>query len=995
MFARTKQHNSFQELEEIRLEIDRGLSSIAQKRLSTFLNLNRFDAELAAQAKCLLCESLELQGRHSDAVEALQNYETGNTLGKLEFETQIRVKVRLALAYNYTGDFPKAIALLKSALRDLTARKNDVSLGAVYLALSRIYRTLNEYEIARDHAEKALAHFRVTGDWRGLAESYFAVALVELFEGEYEPALEDLEQVLKLVGENPAAYLLGMTYTNLAAVCIFTRRVNDGLNHLEKAVRYYETTEHKTNAIAGYNNLGVHLMFLGDWTRAENELKKALELAENLDSRSAKLPMILDSLGELKILQGELSEARTFLEKAAEIAEAHQNQWYAWQSLRSLGKCFLAENDAQKAIAAAQKVLRIGEKIGDRQAVREANLLKAEAFLMSGNLDKCAEKIQILQSETTQTQIDLGFVGELQKLQGVFAVAQHDLENARSFFGKSVSIFEMLGDRYRLALAHFWLGFSFKTTRTEKAREFINRSIEDFASMGATLDLRRAREIQIEISKENFDLPPDNACLIHSLTVRLADSVISRELLLHELASALRLETAAQNIAVLTFDALNNLNVEVRRGFSDDKSFRLFCELEKQTNAANLEKVAQDNDLFFRRFQTSGNKQTFLIIAPFSSAVLPGNFSLEPLLKIVETGLTVCDSRVNLPIKNKKEVLQKVSINDAMTDFIYASPAMEELVEEIRKIRSSDVTVLITGESGTGKELIAQSVHKFSARADKVFIPFNCTAVPKELADASLFGYRKGAFTGAAANSEGIIRAAANGTLFLDEIGDLPLDIQPKLLRFLQEGEILPLGESHPVKVDVRVIAATNADLEQMVSEGKFREDLYYRLNIIRLPVPPLRMRRVEIPLLINHYAKIYSEKFNRRNIAFAPQTIDVLTVADWQGNIRQLCNEIQRIIARAENDSVIMPDNISDGIISTLPKAKANEQHESPFDYGDLTLHDAVENLEKTMIRTALSQMNENISRSAKKLGITRRGLQLKLKRYGFNCSDQQKSLK
>ena len=151
---------------------------------------------------------------------------------------------------------------------------------------------------------------------------------------------------------------------------------------------------------------------------------------------------------------------------------------------------------------------------------------------------------------------------------------------------------------------------------------------------------------------------------------------------------------------------------------------------------------------------------------------------------------------------------------------------MTRLVEEVHKIRSSDVTVLVTGESGTGKELVSRAIHALSARREKVFVPFNCTAVPKELSEGYLFGYRRGAFTGAVKDSDGVIRAAAGGTLFLDEIGDLPIDVQPKLLRFLQEGEIQPLGEQRPIKVDVRIIAATNTDLEEMVAQGRFREDL-------------------------------------------------------------------------------------------------------------------------------------------------------------------------
>src|SRR6266404_4467506 len=250
--------------------------------------------------------------------------------------------------------------------------------------------------------------------------------------------------------------------------------------------------------------------------------------------------------------------------------------------------------------------------------------------------------------------------------------------------------------------------------------------------------------------------------------------------------------------------------------------------------------------------------------------------------------------------------------NSLMPGFIHSSPAMTALVEEVYKIRSSDVTVLVTGESGTGKELVSRAIHTLSNRKDKIFVPFNCTAVPKELAEGHLFGYRKGSFTGAVNDSPGMIRTADGGTLFLDEIGDLPLDVQPKLLRFLQEGEIQPLGEKKPLKVDVRIIAATNTDLEEMVAQSKFREDLYYRLNVIRLRVPPLRERRSEIPTIVNYYINHYSEKFGRKDVQITPQAVDLLMVSDWPGNVRQLCNEIQRVVARAEDGTIITPDHLS-----------------------------------------------------------------------------------
>jgi transcriptional regulator with GAF, ATPase, and Fis domain len=334
-----------------------------------------------------------------------------------------------------------------------------------------------------------------------------------------------------------------------------------------------------------------------------------------------------------------------------------------------------------------------------------------------------------------------------------------------------------------------------------------------------------------------------------------------------------------------------------------------------------------------------------------------------------------------------------------MPGFIHSSPAMTALVEEVYKIRSSDVTVLVTGESGTGKELVSRAIHTLSNRKDRIFVPFNCTAVPKELAEGHLFGYKKGAFTGAVADSPGMIRTADGGTLFLDEIGDLPLDVQPKILRFLQEGEIQPLGEKHPVKTDVRIIAATNMPLEDKVADGSFREDLYYRLNVIRLRVPPLRERRAEIPPIVNYYINHYSARFGKHNVTFTPQTIDMLMVCNWEGNVRQLCNEIQRVIARAVDNEVVTPDHLS-------PDLKRSAQPLTPFGVGQNarpiasydavfspfanigeggTLEQAVSDLEMQLIRSSLARHNWNISRVANELGLTRRGLYLKLSRYGI----------
>jgi transcriptional regulator with GAF, ATPase, and Fis domain len=326
-----------------------------------------------------------------------------------------------------------------------------------------------------------------------------------------------------------------------------------------------------------------------------------------------------------------------------------------------------------------------------------------------------------------------------------------------------------------------------------------------------------------------------------------------------------------------------------------------------------IEEFSAKNNIKVFELKTPSSPTAFLMIYPASGAVLNDGGKLSPLLRVVQLGMDVCALRSKDGVNfSEEEETSPFTSHSLMPGFIHSSPAMTSLVEEVYKIRSSDVTVLVTGESGTGKELVSRAIHTVSNRKDKVFVPFNFTAVPKELTEGHLFGYRKGAFTGAVADSPGLIRTADGGTLFLDEIGDLSLDIQPKLLRFLQEGEIQPIGERSALKVDVRIIAATNMLLEKKVEDGTFREDLYYRLNVIRLRVPPLRERRSEVPPMVNYYINHYSTRFGKKDITITPQAMDLLMVGDWDGNVRQLCNEVQRMVARAEDGEVITPTHLS-----------------------------------------------------------------------------------
>jgi DNA-binding NtrC family response regulator/tetratricopeptide (TPR) repeat protein len=319
---------------------------------------------------------------------------------------------------------------------------------------------------------------------------------------------------------------------------------------------------------------------------------------------------------------------------------------------------------------------------------------------------------------------------------------------------------------------------------------------------------------------------------------------------------------------------------------------------------------------------------------------------------------------------------------------VCASDRTRELVNTIRRVGHTNVTVLLTGETGVGKELFAHALHLASTRCDRTFLPFNCSTVSREMIDSQLFGHRRGSFTGAIGDSAGVIRSAAGGTLFLDEIGEMALETQPKLLRFLESGEILPLGETRPQIVDVRVVAATNANLDQLVADGRFREDLYYRLNVIRINIPPLRERREEIPALVEHFLERFGRELQKPLLRVAEETLEYLVLYRWPGNVRQLANEIRRLAAMAEPGGVIMPAHLSNEIAEsrrTLPANRSPRLFDEVVTRIDQPLSAAVEHIERAAIQRALAMTDGHLDEAARLLGLSRKGLYLKRQRLNL----------
>ncbi len=334
-----------------------------------------------------------------------------------------------------------------------------------------------------------------------------------------------------------------------------------------------------------------------------------------------------------------------------------------------------------------------------------------------------------------------------------------------------------------------------------------------------------------------------------------------------------------------------------------------------------------------------------------------------------------------------KDLNSEVSNKYRYHKMIGKSKPMQEIYRLLEKIASSESTILVQGENGTGKELVAKAIHYNSVRKDKIFLAQNCSAFNDNLLDSELFGHVKGAFTGAVKDKKGLFEIADGGTLFLDEIGDTSLTMQVKLLRVLQEGTFLPVGATTPKKVNVRVIAATNKPLKEMIQNGEFREDLYYRINVINVNLPPLRERGEDIPLLLEYFLEKKCKEKNLAEKEISKKCLEKLLDYQWPGNIRELENEVERMIVLASQDQAITPDLLSQKILDSVGGGQVLKAGDQTVGFNiNGTLRSALEEVEMMMISEGLKRCNFNKSKLAKELDISRANLISKVDKYDLD---------
>ncbi|PYR73015.1 MAG: hypothetical protein DMF87_26840 [Acidobacteria bacterium] len=570
--------------------------------------------------------------------------------------------------------------------------------------------------------------------------------------------------------------------------------------------------------------------------------------------------------------------------------------------------------------------------------------------------------------------------GEFLRIRGAVHERSGRHSDAYHDFAQSVNVFELLGERYQAALSHLALGrLTAAMGKRGSAERYLDQAAAVFRTLGAQRDLEEVDQTRARMAtiaaRETAASPADAD---DAIVRRLVEGSVLADLLARETATSLIEATEADAAVIFVVPSAGEVRIVAMAG-CDAGVARALARAAAQGNSAYgeglllTEPLGRDHD---------GPRFCTVVAAHRLTDVATRRFRM--FTAVAKQGFELCGARDrrNHPV----EPSGARSLEPLLPGFICASAAMNRVADQIQRLQGHDLMVLITGESGTGKDLVARAIHVGSPRSAAMFLPYNCTTTQRDLADSQLFGHRRGSFTGAITDQQGLIRTAAGGTLFLDEIGDLPLDIQPKLLRFLEQGEVMPVGETRPQAVDVRVLAATNADLEQRVQEGKFREDLYYRLCVIRIHVPPLRERREEIPHLSTFFLREACERLGKPDVHLSSVTLDLFDRYWWPGNVRQLRNEVQRAVAMSPPGGTIEPDHLSPDLTAPPSTRGVASAPTAARITGATNLAAAVEEVEREVIGSALRRSSGNISETARVLGLTRRGLYLKMRRLGLD---------
>ena len=912
---------------------------------------------------------------------------------------QMRAETRKlkGLIYYYDNDYNKAQAMFEDALRLFKSAEDTAGMAAAYNNLGVLAMSQGDWKETETLYLESLKLEEQRYNLNGISFVFNNLGYLFDEKGDYEKSLFYLHKAYEI------QLLLNDRYT------VANILINIGVNHMDNgqyqlaANSFQEALQvsYKFNyyrlEIASLDNLGVCYFRWGDWTKAINYYKKAIKKSRETNFFEG-LCQSYNNIGELYMRRGELDLAVDFYSQARELLPKFNDDFQKADLYGNMGKALTMLNKFSEAYSYLVQSYEFFKTINQKDKIIEGALGHALYFIRTSNQESA--EYYVGYAMNLAKELD----DEFRMGQCYYRMAslhENDPEVARQELSKALEFFRMKNKNFELTQANFeYARLIAAKGEWEQALQILEENKSMVKKFGAIKFLEEndilIQEIRGKFKNQMQESKQQETLLnqFYEITQSL-NSIHNIETVL-QMAINRIVEFAEADGGILAFyynqRVKNNWDYLYYNGYSvNDKDHDILMEVINGTYDLNEGMnhkqphfaPSYNNIISYPLTVRNERKGVILLFTRYET-----RYFSEKMVNLVSA---LCNQIVviveNISIANLQRshasIREELAQNSEFPEIIGKSESIMKIFRMIDKIKDTPTTVLLEGDSGTGKELIARAIHFSSNRRNKRFVAQYCGALTETLLESELFGHVKGSFTGASYDKKGLFEIANGGTFFLDEIADISLSTQAKLLRFLQEGEIKKVGSTITEKIDVRVVCATNVSLLDRVKSGEFRQDLYYRLHVIRIQVPSLRERKSDIPLLSVHFLDKYCKKIGKQMNGISDETLRYLSLYNWPGNIRQLENEIERAVTLAEEDSLINSIDLSPEVYHFQENAETLNLLE------DNSLKAQVERLERVIITQALDETGGNQTQAAKKLGMSRQGLIKKIQRYSANKSD------
>jgi DNA-binding NtrC family response regulator/tetratricopeptide (TPR) repeat protein len=853
-----------------------------------------------------------------------------------------RVEATLLLAEQlWLSDPVTASPLLEQVVAEADAAGRPSDRGRAAYMLGELARRAGDLDGAARHAETVLKVADATGDRRVRAYGLNLVGIIHEQRGESQSALECFEESLEV--SRQIGFGKGERSALNQLACAHALQGDLGKAH----ERYRQCLEANTKAGDAHGratslyNVGWTLAAMGRWTEATENFYRAVALCEE-HGFSDPLAAARMALGELSLKRSEYDDATLMFRAVIESERQNRRSGAVYrEALTNLGWTHFRGGDLAQAEEVLNEAARRCEAEGAHRTLATVCCLRAELALARGWLDAAGDLLAQAMRHATDLNLPTQ-QGEAIRVQALLAVARGKSAEALGFFGRSETTLEPLGDTFELALARLQHGRELlEVNRAEEARPKLQAAAQTFRRLAVVAETEEATRLlyRLEMSTDR------NAALLEGLLSITALELAPEQFIeqaLQMLCDNMRFEQGAVLVGTRPVALRGNPDLPVLTG----------REALSQTDLALVLPVRQEGRdvglVWFRREVPLATRVESEVLEVVSRALAPALAKLGEL-RAIET-----DGTLQIPGLRFRGVVGR-------------NREVRDLLGLVARVAAAAVPVLIRGESGSGKELVARALHESGPRADHPFVTVNCAAVPEALLEAEFFGVEKGAATGVAARP-GKFELAGEGTIFLDEIGDMSPALQAKLLRVIEDKVIIRVGGARETRVDVRVIAATNMDLDQRERQGLFRRDLLYRLNTVQLIVPPLRRRKEDLPVLTEYFIARAAQEYNRPVRRASEEVMALFAGFSWPGNIRQLQHVVERAVILANGDTLQIAD-----LPLELRQCRAGSAGHAPEGMRS-RFRDKTDESERAMLIEALREAKGNVSKASKLAGLSRR---------------------